>query len=172
MFARTVAAASPSRGVDVSRRAGRPTPSRRRLAVAAGPLLVLAHLGLVAGWPVDRVRRTVDAAANVLLAAATLGIADDRAPTAAVGRTVEAVARAAPWPLAGRLTCLRVALVAHALYAQLGVDAEVRVGVLRESGEFEAHAWVVCDGRVVAGAVENLDAYAVLESDEGIAAVR
>lgn len=154
----------------MSRPTGRPTPSRRRLAAVAAPLLLVAHLGLLAGRSVERVGWVVELVAGACLPLACVGVDDDRTPIPAVGRTVERTARAAPWPLAGRLTCLRVALVTRALYAQFGVDVDVRFGVLRGGETFEAHAWVVSDGRVVAGAVENLDAYAVLEADAGAAA--
>lgn len=50
-------------------------------------------------------------------------------------------------------TCLTQALAIHALLTQSGHPSRVEVGVMKHS-RFEAHAWVVCDGKVVLGAAE------------------
>ncbi|ADQ65928.1 hypothetical protein C499_19147 [Halogeometricum borinquense DSM 11551] len=159
-------------GVVVTRRIGHSVPSQRILAVVSAALLVVAHLGLAVGWSVERLRRVLSMLAGVFLTVVSGSRTADRTSIPDIGRTVEMTAHAAPWPLAGKLTCLRVALVAHVLYEQFGVDADIRFGVMRKSGVFEAHAWVECDGAVVTGDVSNLDAYAVLEGKQGVRAVR
>ena len=49
-------------------------------------------------------------------------------------------------------TCLTQALVTQVLLARRGHPVHLRIGVTRsETGEFQAHAWVECQGRVVIG---------------------
>jgi len=48
--------------------------------------------------------------------------------------------------------CLTQALVAQVLLARRGQPACLRLGVARrENGEFRAHAWIECEGRIVVG---------------------
>jgi len=75
-----------------------------------------------------------------------------------VAWAVAAVARRLPGT-----TCLAQSLAAHALLRRRGYRPELHIGVRgRPSGAavpFDAHAWVECDGRVVAGEVDDLSAY-------------
>ena len=48
-------------------------------------------------------------------------------------------------------TCLVRALAMQRMLARRGKSAEVRVGVAREGPGLEAHAWLVCDGKIVVG---------------------
>jgi hypothetical protein len=49
-------------------------------------------------------------------------------------------------------TCLSQAIVVHRMLSRAGYTAEVHVGVqLGGERPFHAHAWVTCDGRIVAG---------------------
>ena len=50
-----------------------------------------------------------------------------------------------------RATCLTQSLAAQILLARHGYPAELRLGVAREAGRFDAHAWVESNGRVVIG---------------------
>jgi hypothetical protein len=52
-----------------------------------------------------------------------------------------------------RATCLTQALALQALLANAGHSSRLEIGVVKHS-RFEAHAWVVCDGKVILGAVE------------------
>lgn len=53
-------------------------------------------------------------------------------------------------------TCLTQALVTRLLLARYGCDAYLRFGVARsDSGQFQAHAWLECQGRVVIGGVDS-----------------
>lgn len=51
-------------------------------------------------------------------------------------------------------SCLTKALTVQALMARAGLTAQVEIGVAKEKS-FSAHAWVVCDGRIVMGAEES-----------------
>jgi hypothetical protein len=52
-----------------------------------------------------------------------------------------------------RATCLTQALAVQALLTHSGHPSRVEIGVAKHS-RFEAHAWVVCNGKVVLGAAE------------------
>jgi hypothetical protein len=75
---------------------------------------------------------------------------------AQITRAVAAAARRLPGT-----TCLAEALAAHTMLRRHGHAPQLKVGV-RDDGRLAAHAWVECDGEVVAGAVENLAEYVVL----------
>ena len=56
----------------------------------------------------------------------------------------------------GKYECLPQAVATCWTLRNAGQDAEIRVGVRRsEEGEFEAHAWVVLEDRVVIGGLES-----------------
>jgi hypothetical protein len=48
-------------------------------------------------------------------------------------------------------TCLTQALALHILLRQEGLPSKIRIGVTRDAGHFEAHAWVESQERVVIG---------------------
>jgi hypothetical protein len=48
-------------------------------------------------------------------------------------------------------TCLTQALAAQVMLGREGCPTQLRLGVTREQGEFQAHAWVECGGRVIIG---------------------
>lgn len=52
-----------------------------------------------------------------------------------------------------RATCLTQALAIQALLMNAGHSSRLEIGVVKHS-RFEAHAWVVCGGKVVLGAAE------------------
>lgn len=61
-----------------------------------------------------------------------------------------AVSIAAPY--VPRATCLTQALAAQVLLSRSGYHSTIEVGVANEPpGGFEAHAWVVCEDRIVIG---------------------
>jgi hypothetical protein len=65
--------------------------------------------------------------------------------------------------------CLSQSLLLRALLRRRGLDAALRIGVHKEGGVFDAHAWVELDGRALAQAST---AHAPLVSSErGIAPV-
>jgi hypothetical protein len=54
--------------------------------------------------------------------------------------------RAAGYHGIGDPSCLKVSLVLWWLLARQGIASELRVGVRKDGGKFEAHAWVECGG--------------------------
>jgi hypothetical protein len=52
-------------------------------------------------------------------------------------------------------TCLAKAHVGCTLLNRFGYPAQIKIGVLKDSSNLRAHAWVECDGRVVIGATTN-----------------
>ncbi len=53
-------------------------------------------------------------------------------------------------------TCLTQSLATKVLLSRQGHQASVRIGVARsEAGQFQAHAWVESNGRVVIGGPES-----------------
>ena len=63
----------------------------------------------------------------------------------AVARMVEAAARRGPY----RATCLPRSLALWWLLRRRGIDGDLRIGVRKEPGRFEAHAWVELRGVVL-----------------------
>jgi hypothetical protein len=59
-----------------------------------------------------------------------------------------------------RATCLRQSLAVWWLLRRRGVAAEVRIGVRKEGGELQAHAWVEHQGRAVNHAQSVTASYA------------
>lgn len=129
----------------------------RRLLAETGLLLLLARIGLwVAPFPV--LRRVLDGPRPPRLAPRPEF--SDR-----VAWAVVAVARRLPG-----MTCLVQSLAAHALLQRRGCRPALHIGVRRGvrgrgsgAAEFlDAHAWVECDGRVVAGEIDDLVEYQLL----------
>jgi Transglutaminase-like superfamily len=50
-----------------------------------------------------------------------------------------------------RASCLTQALVLHILLRREGLPSRIRIGVSKDAGFFEAHAWVESHDRVVIG---------------------
>lgn len=70
-------------------------------------------------------------------------------PELVAGRalTVQLASRLVP-----RASCLTQALALQALLGRAGTGSQLRIGVSRSARQdFEAHAWLECDGRVVIG---------------------
>lgn len=53
-----------------------------------------------------------------------------------------------------RSTCLVRALAGQILLSQYGYDSNIKIGVSKDKGEFEAHAWLEHDGGVILGESE------------------
>lgn len=52
-------------------------------------------------------------------------------------------------------TCLVQALAGYILFSKYGYTTSIKIGVLNENGEFEAHAWLEHDEKVVLGESEK-----------------
>jgi hypothetical protein len=80
-----------------------------------------------------------------------------------VAWAVETASRIIP----GEKTCLTQALAAQVLLTRRGYPALLHIGIVKnEEGEFQAHAWVECEGKVVIGGHE-LERYTPLAPLEG-----
>jgi hypothetical protein len=62
-----------------------------------------------------------------------------------VTRMVQAAVRYSLW----RFTCLEESLCLWYLLRELGIASQLRIGVRKTQGKFEAHAWVECGGEAV-----------------------
>jgi len=59
-------------------------------------------------------------------------------------------------PYVPRATCLTQAITAHQLFSKYGYSSLVKIGVGKdETGEFEAHAWLEHEDKVVLGESEK-----------------
>jgi hypothetical protein len=66
------------------------------------------------------------------------------------------------------LTCLPRALAVRRMLASRGVSTTLELGVARDDqGKFEAHAWVLYEGRVIIGQVPHLERYTKLPAWPG-----
>jgi hypothetical protein len=65
-------------------------------------------------------------------------------------------------------TCLTQALAARKLLGDAGQFAELKIGVAKSTGDFEAHAWLEIDGRIVLGKQSRHSRYVVLGSSAAI----
>ena len=63
-------------------------------------------------------------------------------------------------------TCLTQALAARKLLEQYGQNAELKIGVTKSNGDFEAHAWLEIHGRIVLGKQRMHSRYAVLGANQ------
>lgn len=68
--------------------------------------------------------------------------------------------------LPASVTCLRRAIVAHAMLHRHGYPAELRIGVMKSDATLAAHAWVEYEGRIVIGNLDDLSQYMPLPTDE------
>ena len=88
--------------------------------------------------------------------------APEDAPVMAA-RMVRAAARNGP----GTPTCLAESLALWWLLRREGCAAELRIGIRKPAGAFEAHAWVECNGCVLNDAGETHRHYARFDSSFG-----
>ena len=129
-----------------------PTVERRLLIKAA---LLLEAIGL--GMRLLSFR-TLRRLMSVVVDAPVRPRCEDRPSAERVAKAVEAASRHTP----GVKTCLAQALATQVLLVRRGYPALLHIGVVRgEQKQFQAHAWVVTDGKVVIGGSE-LGSYAPL----------
>jgi hypothetical protein len=61
-----------------------------------------------------------------------------------------------------RASCLTQAVAVQALLARAGHESSIEIGVAKDTAQqFQAHAWVVCDNKIVLGG-PNVAGYARL----------
>lgn len=117
-------------------------------------LLLVVDLGL-RRLPFPRVRKLV---ALVRPRAQNGEAADAAAEIRRLEALVDMAARNHVYPM----TCLRQALTVQWLLARRGIAADLRIGVRRDAGALEAHAWVECAGQA-AGLEMRFAALAAVE---------
>lgn len=79
-----------------------------------------------------------------------------------IAGTIDKAARHSPFPQ----TCLTRSLLLQWLLRGRGVRSELRIGTRRAAGNFEAHAWIECDGtpmNEVSDVITHFDAFDRLE---------
>jgi transglutaminase superfamily protein len=64
-----------------------------------------------------------------------------------------------------RYTCLEESLTLWHLLQEQGIAARMRIGVRKENGKFEAHAWVECGGEALNQDEAMHRHYAAFEGD-------
>ena len=123
------------------------SPRRRRLIVLTAVLTVLSTVGI----RVDSFKRNASIFDRIPSAPEKgITVADIRWTTVVASRYVPGT------------TCLVRGIVAHTLCHRYGHDADLYVGVNRESESFAAHSWVESHGEIVVGDDVNLGRYEVL----------
>jgi len=85
----------------------------------------------------------------------------DRQTVIEVVRSIRVASRFVP-----HATCLTQALAARKLLEHYGQRAELKIGVTKSNGDFEAHAWLEIDGRIVLGKQRMHSRYAVLGANQ------
>ena len=65
-------------------------------------------------------------------------------------------------------SCLTQAIAAQAILARSGIASQVEIGVSKNESRFQAHAWVVCQGKIVLGErqIEHYNSLLVWEPQE------
>jgi hypothetical protein len=111
--------------------------SDRRLLVEAFATLVLVRIALHA-WTIERLRRWAGRLER---------------GTKPVNRIVWAVRTASRWTPG--TTCLGSALALQRLLSAEGHISELHIGVARQQPGLVAHAWIVCEGRILIGEDEQ-----------------
>lgn len=133
------------------------TARERQLLIKAFVLLGVIRLGL---WllPFPVLRRLL----------ATINQANPQPSHAPnTEQIVEAVNRSSRI-MTGDAKCLARALTTQALMLRCGHSSEFRIGVAKgEKGQFEAHAWVESQGRIVIGNLTDLSRYTPMPSLAG-----
>jgi hypothetical protein len=133
-------------------------PAEWRLAREALGRVVWVRLALWR-WPYASVRARLARRTAARRAAGARPAAAMKEP-AAFAWAVRATARRVP-----KASCLTQALALESWLAEQGVDTDVRIGVARRAdGSFEAHAWVEHEGRVLIGALPDMERFSVLPS--------
>ena len=125
----------------------------RRLLIKAALFLEATKLGMRL-LPFRTLRRLI----SLLADAPVKPRRTDHLSAKRVARVVEVASRHTP----GVKTCLAQALTTQVLLARRDYPALLHIGVIRgDQGQFQAHAWVVSEGKAVIGGSE-LERYAPL----------
>ena len=84
-----------------------------------------------------------------------------------LGRIVQAVHRSSKYS-PGKVMCLARALTTAVLMNIYELPYELKIGVAKgESGQLEAHAWVVSEEKIIMGNLPDLSRYVAMSSNKG-----
>lgn len=120
-------------------------PTERRLLLKAAFLLSAFRLGL---WLLPfQLQR------SLLVRLGRISPVSSPDPAAVVAQVAWAVETAAPY--VPQATCLTRALAAKTMLAWAHCPSHLYVGVAKNNGLFQAHAWLECQGKVVIGGHES-----------------
>jgi Transglutaminase-like superfamily len=97
----------------------------------------------------------------------TARVGHDESSGIAFARSVARSQESAARHLIFHPTCLEQSLTLWWLLRRRGVPAELCVGARKEEGNFEAHAWVECEGVAINGTSESEGAFARFAVNHG-----
>lgn len=80
-----------------------------------------------------------------------------------IKQRVGAISRSARYPVHWAF-CLQKSLALREWLAKDGIITEVRYGVRKRADAFDAHAWVVYDGKIINDSVQHVSTFAPLKS--------
>ena len=127
------------------------------LFISAGCLLIAIRTGL-AIFSFERVRMILSFLAKDMNTEKYSGWEGST-----VERIVWAVSTASRH-LPVKMNCFPRALATQVLLSRQNIASELKIGVSRMGADqFEAHAWVVCNGRVIMGELDDLDRFKPLD---------
>jgi transglutaminase superfamily protein len=127
----------------------------RQVFLRALVLLPIAGLGL----RVLGMRRVQTLLSAIPRAADASARGDELSHMRQVARLVAAASRHGPY----RASCLPMSLTLQRLLRERGIESDLRLGVRKVSGRFEAHAWVERHGEPIAETVEVRERFAAFE---------
>mgnify|MGYP002080589808 CR=1 FL=1 len=90
-------------------------------------------------------------------------VAPDPQIVVEIVRSVKLVSRYVPYA-----SCLTQSLAALKLLEVYGQAADLKIGVAKQNGRFEAHAWLEIDGQIVLGKQREHSRYVVLGGREAL----
>ncbi|MEC4895589.1 MAG: lasso peptide biosynthesis B2 protein [Oscillatoria sp. PMC 1051.18] len=125
----------------------------KQLLLQAGFLLGLVKLGLLL-LPFGKLRQTLAFFSQT-----------KQNHAASIDQIVWAVKISSCY-LPGGAKCLAKALTAQILMKRSGYFPELRIGVIKEKGKLQAHAWIEHEGKVAIGNLTNLSEFTLLPSLE------
>lgn len=82
---------------------------------------------------------------------------------ALIKQRVAAISRASRYPVSWAF-CLQRSLALREWLAKDGLFTEVRYGIRKRDGAFDAHAWVVFDGKIINDSATHVSTFAPLKS--------
>jgi hypothetical protein len=137
------------------------SPGDWLLLLVAYRWLLWARWQMISGRPAGRELLE----GNLPAQAGNVPVAEDGDDTG-IRRRVRFISLASRYPRRWSW-CLQSSLALREWLARGGVFADLRIGVRKRDGQFQAHAWLEYRGRVLNDSEQAVAAYAALERDRG-----